>query len=286
MNTPKELRQALNRLDGLPSIPNIARKILSLKINTDEGERALLELIKKDPPILSKIIGLSNSPIFGTGRNILTLHDAVALLGSKRVKMTALSFSMMSAIKRKPVGLLNVDGLWQHSLSIAMTMDSLARLMPQDIRPSDDEIYLAGLLHDFGFIVLDYLDPGLSDQFHARLTAEPERPLQEIEAEMLEMNHCELGAELGRHWDLPKSIIAVLRYHHSPFDKLLEIGQPLVIMASLAGKLLPTIGIAESMQVREIAAKEWQSLGIDPLRADEIKAKVQEHVRAVAEINT
>lgn len=285
MTPPETLRQALNLLDSLPAIPNIARKILSLKITTDEGERALFELIKQDPPILSKIIGLSNSPLFGTGRNILTLHDAAALLGSKRVKMTALSLAMMSSMKRKPAGLLDIDGLWQHSLSVAMTMDTLARYMPRDRRPSEDEIYLAGLLHDIGFMALDYIDPRLSDQFHTRLAAEPGRPVEEIEAEMLEINHCELGAELGRHWDLPKPIIAVLRYHHSCNDAQAAIGHPLVAMAHLAEKLLPTFGIAESVQT-DIAIEEWQCLGIDPLSIDEIKATVLKHAKeAIIELN-
>jgi putative nucleotidyltransferase with HDIG domain len=285
VNSPKSLHHKIENLDSLPAIPSIAQKILSLKITTDEGERALLELIKNDPPILSKIIGLSNSPLFGTDRDILTLKDASALLGSKRVKMIALSFAMMSSMIRKSRNLLNIGCLWRHSLAVAMTMDTLARLMPDDRRPSDEEIYLAGLLHDIGFLVLDYIDARLSDQLHARLAAEPGRPVEEIEAEMLEMNHSELGAELGRRWDLPERIIAVMRYHHAPNDERPAVGQPLVAMANLAEKLLPTLGIAESVQTN-IAAEEWQVLGIDPLKADEIRAKVQEHAKQVAAMNT
>ena len=284
MNTPKNLRQALNKLDCLPPIPSTAQKILSLKIATDEGERVLLELIKNDPPILSKIVGLSNSPLFGTGRKILTLKDATALLGIKRVKMIALSFAMMSSMTRKSGSQLNISCLWRHCLAVAMTMGTLARFMPDGLRPSDEEIYLAGLLHDIGFLVLDYIDAKLSDQLHARLAAEPGRPIEEIEAEMLEMNHSELGAELGRHWNLPKPIIAVMSYHHASNEERTAVGQPLVDMANLAEKLLPSLGIAESVQM-DIAAEEWQALGIDPLKENEIRAKVQEHAKQVFEMD-
>ncbi len=276
MNSPANLRQALSHLGTLPAIPNIAREILSLKITTDEGERALIELIRKDPAILSRIIGLANSPLFGTGRKILTLHDAAALLGIKRVKMVALGFSMMTSLVRKPPGLLDIRGLWQHSLAVGMAMDTLARFMPNGHRPPDDEIYLAGLLHDIGFLVLAHIDPGLSDQFHAILAAEPERPAGEVEAEMLDLSHGELGAELGRHWTLPESIVTVLKYHHAPDDHRASAVQPLVAMVNLAEKLLPAFGIAEPV-FGDIADKEWQSLGIDPLKSDEIKARIQEH---------
>ena len=283
MNPSKNLHQKVKQLDTLPAVPRIAQRILSLKITTDDDDQALFALIEKDPPILSKVIGMSNSPLFGTSRKILTVHDAEALLGSKRVKMIALSFAMLSAMTRDPAGLLNINSLWQHSLSVTITMDTLACLMPHDLRPSDEEIYLAGLLHDIGFLVLDHLDAQLSDKFHARLVAEPGRPVEEIEAEMLEMNHCELGAELGRHWDLPESIIAVMRYHHSVNNEQSVVGQPLIALVNLAEKLLPTFGIAESVQTG-IADTEWQALGIDPLKVDEIKARVQEHIREVAAI--
>jgi HD-like signal output (HDOD) protein len=163
-------------------------------------------------------------------------------------------------------------------------METLARLMPKTIRPSDDGIYLAGLLHDIGFLVLDYLDPRLSDQLHARRAAEPKRPVEEIEAEILEKNHCELGAELGRHWNLTEPIIAVLRYHHTPYGVRAAAEQPLVTMAHLAEKLLPTFAVDESVPLN-IAAEEWQTLGIDPLKADMIRAKVLEHTRQVAGMN-
>ncbi len=286
MNPSVSLRQALNQLGTLPPIPRIAHQILSLKINSDEGERALLKLIEKDPPILTKIVGLANSPLFGTDRKILSLHDALAILGSRRVKMVALGFAMMSSMAKKPAGRLDIEALWQHSLSVAMTMDTLARHMPPERRPADDEIYLAGLLHDIGFLVLDYIDSALSDAFHARLSSPPACTVAEIEAEMLGVSHGELGAELGHRWNLPETIVAVLNYHHNPQDKRAAVGQPLASMASLAEKLLPTFGIAEALP-SDVADEEWRSLGIDPLQADEIKARVQEHTKdVIAAINT
>lgn len=281
MNALPPLRQAMERIGSLPPIPQVAQRILSLKINTDEGERTLLKLIEQDPPILAKVIGLANSPLFGTSRKILNLHDAAAILGSKRIKMLALSFAMMATMARKSAGHLDMHKLWQHSLSVALTMDTLAHQMPQARRPSDEEIYLSGLLHDIGFMVLDYLDPALSDAFHARLASEPGCTVEQIEAEMLETSHGELGAELARHWNLPESIASVLHYHHTPDDPRAASGQPLVGMACMAEKLLPTFGIVEPVMLK-IEDSDWQALGIDPAQSETIKARVFEHVQEVA----
>ena len=87
------------------------------------------------------------------------------------------------------------------------------------------------------------------------------------------MNHCELGAELARCWNLPDSIIAVLRYHHDPENELAAIGQPLVSMVNIAEKTLGAFGIPEHGST-EISPEEWQALGIDPSKADELITQI------------
>ncbi len=280
MTPYKNLNQAIGQLDSMPAIPHIAQKILSLKITTEEGEKALFKLIEEDPIILSKVIGLANSPVYGTGRKILTLHDAAAVLGTKRVKMSALSLSMMTSLKRRPPGQLDVEKLWRHSLSIAIAMETLARFMPQALRPSDEEIYLAGLLHDIGFLVLDFIDPKLSDQFHSSLLAEPEFSMEEMEVRMLEMTHGELGAQLVSHWALPESIVAVVRGHHVESGSGYESVPVLNSMLKLAGKLLAGTDIFEKVDT-PITIEDWQSLHINPLKAEEIEAKVAEHNKTI-----
>lgn len=283
MNSPNALLHATEKLEDLPAIPVIAQKILALKIADDACERELLDLIENDPSILSRIIGLSNSALFGIGRKILSLNDAAALLGSKRIRMISLSFAMMSSLPRKKAGLFNIDRFWQHSLSIAMTMETLVSFMPKELRPSEDEVYLAGLLHNIGFLVLDYLDPELSNKFHACLATQPEIEAGQIEMAIVGTSHCELGAALGHHWELPESIISVIRFHHSVDANPVCLRQPLVAIAILAEKLLPTFGKNETVN-KKINPEDWEALDIDPVKADQIMAKAQHHIAEAAAI--
>lgn len=57
------LQHSLDRIDTLPALPVIAQKLLTLALDTDEGETQLLKLIAQDPQISAKIIGLSNSAL-------------------------------------------------------------------------------------------------------------------------------------------------------------------------------------------------------------------------------
>lgn len=279
--SPAILRNTVKLLENLPALPKIAHEILSLKLSTDEGNDLLLKLVKKDPAILAKVIGMANSPLFGASRKIDKVDAAVTILGVKRIKMVALGFAMISSMKRKPPGLLDVAYLWRHSMVVALALDELSKAMPQKKRPPEEDIYLAGLLHDIGFLVLEYVDPALSDRLHAaRLGAGAGRPVTELEAELLEMDHCELGALLAEHWNLPETIVAVLRHHHSDNVAPDAAGQPLIAMTNLVEKLLPPFDMPEHIP-SGIDAGKWLALGIAADRVDEVESAMRKHAKEV-----
>jgi len=254
-------------------MPAIAQKILALDLDSDEGEQAMLKLIEKEPQIAVKIIGLANAPIFAVSKCVTSVADAALLLGITRVKTVTLGIAVMSSLVKKPAGELDVQGLWVHSLAVALAARTLSRAMPRHMRPPEDEIFLAALLHDIGYMVLNHLDPKSSNELHARFANETMRSSTDIEAELLEMSHCELGAELARFWELPDSIVTVLRYHHDPRNEKAAHAQPLASMINLVEKILSFFGISEHDNA-EIHPDEWLKLGIDPAEAEQLKEQI------------
>jgi putative nucleotidyltransferase with HDIG domain len=263
------LREAVKYLERLPAMPEIAQKILMLNLESREGEQAMLKLIEKDPLISGRIIGLANTPLFGPSKRVTSVSDAAMLLGITRVKTVSVGIAVMSTLAAKSTGDLDIQGLWLHSLAISLAARTIARAMPGNARPLDDEIFLAGLLHDIGYLVLNHLDPQKSTRLHAQFVAEPERSSLDIERELLEMNHSELGAELARFWDLPQSIITVIRYHHDPQNAEASKALPLVSIINLAERILSFFGISEH-DTYSISPENWQALGIAPAKGDEL----------------
>lgn len=270
-----DLRAAVKNLDSLPAMPVIAQKLLALEMNTEEGEREMLRLIGQEPQISAKIIGLSNSAMFGSSQKASTIREATIRLGMTRVQSVSTGIAIMSLKDNTLTSQLRMQELWLHNFGIAFAMLAIARAMPARIRPNDDQIFLVGMLHDIGYLALAYLDPKRSDDLHACLAAEPDRPSLTIEWDMLEICHDELGAELARHWNLPEEIITMLRYHHTPDMAEAAAGQPLVRMIHLAEKLLPAFGIHECVD-SAISDQEWKALSIDPGKAEEIAVQVAE----------
>ena len=270
---PTSLRAALKDRNALPLIPLIAQKLLALNTENATGERQLLALIEQDKQILARTITLANSPVLcASNKKVGTVKEAAMLLGINKIKSIATSIAI-TVLKTPPTGKFKLQDLWLHSLGVTFVMLAIAKFMPKEIRPEDDQIFLAGMLHDIGYIALAYMDPLSSDALHNALAAAPAQPALELERKLLDICHDELGAELARKWKLPEEIVAIIRHHHKPEA---DLQQPLARMVYIAEKLVPALGMAEMVKPESTDA-DWQALGINLEDIDEIIALAQEN---------
>ena len=271
---PVKLREAIKNLKSLPVMPHIAQKLLTLNTDTDSGERQLLQLVEQDPQILARTIALANSPTLGaSSKKISSVKEAAMLLGIKKIKSVATCIAISALKAKSPSGKFKLQELWLHNLGVAFTMLSISRAMPRELRPEEDQVILAGMLHDIGFLALSYLDPKRSDELHSAFAASPDTPALEIEQSMLDISHDELGAELARYWKLPEDIVSILRHHHYP-DAAAD--QPLARMIYIAEKILPSLGMPEYVNP-SVTDADWEALGINPEEVEDIIVQAQEN---------
>lgn len=269
------LKNTLKKLDTLPAMPATAQKLLALPLETEEGETAMLNLIERDPQLSAKIIGLANAPIFASLHKATSVKDAAMRLGITRVKSVAIGIAAMSALTKIPQGRLNVQNLWLHSLAVAFSMRTIAQYMPLRKRPNDDQIFLAGLLHDIGYLALAYLDTQLSNELHAKMAERPDRQMAEIEKELLDVTHSELGAQLVSNWGLPGEIVSAVRFHHTPSSIAVPADRILAEIINITEKMLPSFGIPEPADAN-ISDDELMLLGIAPHKLKEIAELLRE----------
>jgi putative nucleotidyltransferase with HDIG domain len=271
---PLSLRDALKNLNVLPVMPLIAQKLLALNTDSDAGERQLLVLVEQDPQILARTIALANSPTLGaSNKRISSVKEAAMLLGIKKIKSVATCIAISALKTPPPIGKLKLQDLWLHNLGVTFTMLAISKFMPRNIRPEEDQIFLAGMLHDIGYLALAYIDPKRSDELQNALAAAPEKPAREIEQALMDICHDELGAELARQWKLPEDIVAILRHHHNPDAAPNHL---LARMVYIAEKILPSLGMPEYVDP-EVSEADWQALGISPEDSEAILAKAQEN---------
>ena len=278
-----KLTLALENLDNLPAMPEIARQLLALKLDTEAGEKQMLCLIERDPQLSAKIVGMANSPVMRLQRRINSIHDAAIFLGIEALKSVAIGMALMSKMSHKATKYFDPHDLWAHSVTIAISMNLLTEAMPERIRPNESQTFLTGLLHDIGLMALHHFDHEASDELHHQLLLQPKRPICEIEMELFGITHNAIGEELTRHWNLPQEIIEAVGLHHSPRQNYYALSNSLAKMISIAERLLSNFGIAEHTN-NPISDSEWLDLGIDVLKTKNLIALINEMAIQVAQL--
>lgn len=210
----EDLRTKIEKADVLPTISAIARQLLSLQLDTEEGEKELLNLVKSDPFISARLIGMANSPVFVVGRKISTVNDAALVLGLSIVKSVATVIALTGPIKIRESKIFTLSDLWLHSFSVASGMRLLSSMIPK--KPDENMLFLSGLLHDMGYLVLAHLEPEKFDAFIGYVESHPEKSTIAIEKSEFGITHAEIGGMLARKWNLPEEVIGVIEGHHSP----------------------------------------------------------------------
>ena len=105
--------------------------------------------------------------------------------------------------------------LWMHSATVAI----LAQMIGQRIFALDDEdIFLAGIIHDIGLIVEDQL---VSEQLRVAcdMFYQDDKSLVECENEVIGTNHSKIGGLLCREWKLSEEVLDAVKSHSGSTKK-------------------------------------------------------------------
>jgi HD-like signal output (HDOD) protein len=122
---------------------------------------------------------------------------------------------------------------------------------------------MAGLLHNFGILLLGHLFPVQFERLNQAVQANPERSLRELERETVGVSHTELGLWLMDAWDMPKEIIDAVTEHHNPGHR----GEYSVYanLVYIANALLKRHRLGDGESV-DIPAQLLQRFGLDEVK--------------------
>jgi len=201
----------------IPSFPPVMAKLLELSSDRDASMEDLARIVKTDPGISAKVLGLVNSALYGLRQNIANISEAVVYLGFDAVKRLALGVTVFETII-KPGKQKRFDRIffWRHCLCVA----ALSMAIAEETQAADPgKAYISGLLHDLGKIMFDLQACVDYGDFISTL-ATSTGPMITEERELMGMGHDDVGAYYGSLWSLPESFVLTLKYHHQRYDHL------------------------------------------------------------------
>lgn len=221
-----ELRRRIEQVYELPPMPEMARRVLQLRNNPDASIVELAAIVEFDPSLAAQVVRYAASPFYAYRGKINSIHDAITrVLGFDMVMNMALGLATGKSFQNPCEGPLGLQAFWRHAVYTATLVQTLAKRMPPKSRPQPGMVYLAGLLHNFGFLLLGHLFPPEFKLLNKLVAAHPESPVTALEKcvlgmgqaqNLLEMGHAQIGAWLMQSWQMPEEIIVTLREHHNP----------------------------------------------------------------------
>jgi putative nucleotidyltransferase with HDIG domain len=253
------IRQRVQSIETMPAIPAIFLPLLKMLGSSAEEVRVdeVVRLVSYDNTIAAQCLRVASSPLFGLAQLPRSIKAAVMSLGLRRVETILLTCCLGQAF---PAGkwALNPDIFWRHSLGCAM----VCRKFSEKLTAVDGEkAYMAGLLHDLGFMVNCMV---FSKEFAAtmELACREEIPLHEAELATMGFTHCETGQALAQKWKLTDDIIEVIGHHHAVEQS--QKAQPLVALVHLSDLLCRMRGLGygyyERHKVDLISDPAWAIL--------------------------
>ncbi len=222
METASDIRVKIATLDQLPPLPEMARKLLELKGKASPAARELAAAVEVDPSLSAQVIRYARSSLYGYRGSINSVDDAIArVLGYEMVLNLALGLAASRPFDLPDEGPIGARAYWSAAVRTAFLAQKIAFAAPAAARGNilPSMVYLSGLLHDFGLLVLAHLAPVEYRELNIELAADQQHDLVAPCVERFGVSHYEAGARALRTWDLPDElIVTALKYADTDYD--------------------------------------------------------------------
>jgi len=207
--TPAET--LVKKFKTIRTLPQVVTRMAQVINNDGSTLRDFEEVIRQDPALIARLLTLVNSSYFGLARKVDSISRAVALLGMKNLHNIAVTDTIRHLLRGYAGGPeFSPQRLWLHSVATGICCKMIAERI---FTLNGDDVYLCGILHDIGLIVIMDADPEAFLRLIGQLEANGPA-LVLLEQRFFLTDHCETGYMLAKDWNLPDAIAVAIRDHH------------------------------------------------------------------------
>jgi len=211
-----DLKTRLASIDRLPVMPEMTRKIFAISMDPNGSVDDLVKIVELDPSLSAQIMCYARSPFFNYRGKIDSIDVAISrVLGYTTALNLALGATASKPFKIPRNIPLGLDAYWRGAVFNAALSQALSCSLPAEIRLPAGLAYLAGLLHNFGFLLMGHLFKAEFLVLNKYVACNPGRNIVDIEQEVLGVGHGEIGALLMAEWNLPDEVVVAAREHHN-----------------------------------------------------------------------
>lgn len=197
------------RTIGIPPRPEILTRIEAEMGKEEPDIRLLAHAISADVGLAASVVKVANSPFFGFGRKVRSVHEALMVLGLKAMTHAIAGIALQKMFSHVP----NLERFWDFAANAARVSAWLAQRQQLPSELGHDDAYTFGLFRDCGIAILLIPFPAYRDVLK-KANDEAKELFTAVEDRHLSINHAMVGAELAEEWLLPAETCQAIRHHH------------------------------------------------------------------------
>ena len=248
-------------INHLVSLPGVGLRVNEMVSDPNTTTTELGKVICQDPALAARLLRMANSPAYGLSTQVNTVTRAVAIIGMQQIRDLVLATSTMSAFDGISNPLVSLEDFWSHSLYCG----AAAHLLAEQCQMKHAEtVFLGGLLHDIGQLVIFHKEPERAKQaLLLSIEEHDDLALHIAEQEIFGFDHAEVGAALLRQWHFPELLIESVALHHAPEQaRRFPIEIALVHIANSIATLaeIDSVSLDDAVQ---ISPEAWRVTGLD-----------------------
>lgn len=215
--TKLKIRRRLDATIELPPLAQSARKLMELRTDPNANLNDLVEIIEMDPSLTASILRWAGSSFYAHAGEVYSIKDAVGrIMGFDLVLNLAMGLTLGGSISKPeehPDGFMDY---WQQSVWMAYASATICGAIPVRERPSYGMIYLTGLLHNFGYLILNHTFPAYFTLACRHWEANRHLDTNVVEYELLGITREQMASELFECWEMPEELVVAIREQKSP----------------------------------------------------------------------
>ncbi len=217
----------IRTLDVMTEPPQFHARVQALLARSDSSLVDLTREVEKSPPIVAKLLRVSNSVFFAVRKPVTDVREAIVFIGTEYLAGLVASLEAFQALSNgieETAVLKQIEDLW----TLAFNRATIARKIAEKwtgFGPSN-LAFTCSLLQDIGYAFRLRTEPRRYGQFTDERTLGTMNSY-ETERRLFGITHNQVGAILLDFWNLPKDIVLAVARHHrrTGTDTLLQILQ-------------------------------------------------------------
>lgn len=202
----------VNEVHKLVSLPDVYYRLEALIEDPTSSLDDFARALSAEPDICARLLSLANSAFYSFPSSIESISKAIQIIGIRQIRELVLATSILTVFSQAPLGMVNMQMFWQHSVAVGVFAKSVGQYCHQS---QPERFYIAGLLHDIGRLIFYLKLPGLMHDLLIQRESREEL-LYVLEHRNLGYTHAEAGGRLLRKWRVPESIYEPVSCHHDP----------------------------------------------------------------------